>query len=442
MILIDTELRKLAAEGRPVRVGMAGAGFMGRGIVNQLAHHLPGMRLAAIYSRNPEQGLGACTDNGLANARIVENLAALDDVIAGGGCAVTPDFTLLCQSDQIDVLIDATGHVEFGAQFAREAIANKKDLVLMNAELDGTVGPILKVQADRAGVVLTGCDGDQPGVQMNLLRFVKSIGLIPLVCGNIKGLQDRYRNPTTQAGFAKQWGQSPHMVTSFADGTKISFEQAIVANATGMGVARRGMIGYEYKGHVDELTDRFDVEELKACGGIVEYVVGSAPSPGVFVFAAASDERQLIYLDYGKLGKGPLYSFYVPYHLTVFEVPLSAARVALFRDTVIAADFGPKVDVITTAKTDLKAGDVLDGLGGYKTYGLCENADVTHAQRLLPIGLAEGCRLKRDIPKDQVMTYDDVEIPAGRLVDELRAEQDRHFFGSTALPTISNETNA
>jgi predicted homoserine dehydrogenase-like protein len=441
MIIVDTELKARAAAGRPIRVGMAGAGFMGRGIVNQLANYLPGMRLAGIFSRNPEQGYQACLDAGMTDAEIVGNLAALEAVVARGGCAVTADFTLLCQSDQIDVLIDATGHVEFGAQFACEAIRNKKDLVLMNAELDGTVGPILKVHADRAGVVLTGCDGDQPAVQVNLLRFVKSIGLIPLVCGNIKGLQDRYRNPTTQAAFAKQWGQSPHMVTSFADGTKISFEQAIVANATGMCVARRGMIGHNHAGHVDELTDRFDVEELKACGGIVEYVVGSAPSPGVFVFAAASDDRQLIYLDYGKLGKGPLYSFYVPYHLTIFEVPLSAARAVLFRDAAIAADAGPKVDVITTAKIDLKAGDILDGLGGYKTYGLCENADLTHSQRLLPIGLAEGCTLKRDIAKDQVMTYDDVEIPTGRLVDELRAEQDMHFFGRTALKTTSFGNN-
>ena len=146
----------------------------------------------------------------------------------------------------------------------------------------------------------------------------------------------------------------------------------------------------------------------------------------------------MVYLDYGKLGKGPLYSFYVPYHLTIFEVPLSAARVALFRDVVIAPDFGPKVDVVAAAKTDLKAGEVLDGLGGYKTYGLCENADLTHAQRLLPIGLAEGCTLKRDIAKDQVMTYDDVEIPAGRLVDELRAEQDIHFFGTSALPSTAS----
>jgi predicted homoserine dehydrogenase-like protein len=321
--------------------------------------------------------------------------------------------------------------VEFGARFAEEAFRHGKHVVLMNAELDGTVGPILKRHADRAGVVVTGSDGDQPAVQINLYRFVRTIGLSPLVCGNIKGLQDRYRNPTTQAGFAKRWGQTPHMVTSFADGTKISFEQAIVANATGMRVATRGMLGFQHTGHVDELTRKLDVDQLRAWGGIVDYVVGALPSPGVFVFAARRDDRQRVYLDYGKLGEGPLYSFYVPYHLTVFEAPLSAARVVLFRDAAIAPLDRPRVDVVATAKTALDAGDVLDGLGGFKTYGLCENADAVHAERLLPMGLAEGCRLKRSLGRDEVIRYDDVELPAGRLIEQLRAEQDVHFFGST-----------
>ena len=145
----------------------------------------------------------------------------------------------------------------------------------MNAELDGTLGPMLKLRADRAGVVYSASDGDQPGVQMNLYRFVRAIGVTPLVCGNIKGLHDPYRNPTTQEGFARRWGQNPYMVTSFADGTKISFEQATVANATGMTVARRGMLGHEHHGHVDELTERYDVDELRELGGIVDYVVGA-----------------------------------------------------------------------------------------------------------------------------------------------------------------------
>jgi predicted homoserine dehydrogenase-like protein len=185
---------------------------------------------------------------------------------------------------------------------------------------------------------------------MNLYRFVKSLGLTPLLCGNIKGLQDRYRNPTTQAGFAKQWGQTPHMVTSFADGTKISFEQAIVANATGMKVAQRGMLGYNYTGHIDEMVGMYDIDQLRKLGGIVDYVVSAKPSPGVFIFAAANDNKQKHYLNYGKLGAGPLYSFYTPYHLTIFEVPLSIARAILFKDVVISPLGGPMVDVVATAK--------------------------------------------------------------------------------------------
>jgi predicted homoserine dehydrogenase-like protein len=317
-----------------------------------------------------------------------------------------------------------------------EAIAHGKHVIMMNAELDATVGPILKVYADKAGVILTACDGDQPGVEMNLYRFVKSIGLTPLLCGNIKGLQDPYRNPTTQEGFARRWGQKAHMVTSFADGTKISFEQAIVANATGMKVAQRGMLGYNFSGHVDEMTKMYDVDQLKQLGGIVDYVVGAKPSPGVFVFATHEDPKQRHYLDLYKLGEGPLYSFYTPYHLCHFEVPLSVARAVLFQDPVLSPLAGPVVDVITTAKINLKAGETLDGIGYYMTYGQCENSAMVQQQKLLPIGLAEGCRLKRDIPQDQVITYDDVELPESRLCDQLRAEQNAYFPAEKVLATV------
>jgi predicted homoserine dehydrogenase-like protein len=152
---------------------------------------------------------------------------------------------------------------------------------------------------------------------MNLYRFVQTMGLQPLVCGNIKGMLDLYRTPETQKGFAAQWGQTPEMVTSFADGTKISFEQAIVANATGMCVAERGMSGPEYRDQIDGLVDFYDVDRLKALGGVVDYALGATPSPGVYVFAAHDDPRHHIYLDYAKLGKGPLYSFYTPITSTI-----------------------------------------------------------------------------------------------------------------------------
>ncbi|PSN14270.1 NAD(P)-dependent oxidoreductase [filamentous cyanobacterium CCT1] len=436
MIIVDTALKARHEAGNPVRVGLLGAGFMGRGVINQIVNYTPGMVLTAIANRTVSAAVEAYSKFGVENVKVVSTLGDMEDAIAQGYSVVTDDPTLLCQSENIDVLIEATGHVEYGARVTLAAIEHKKPMVLMNAELDGTVGPILKVYADRAGVIITGCDGDQPGVQLNLYRFVKSIGLNPLLCGNIKGLQDRYRNPTTQESFAKQWGQTAHMVTSFADGTKISFEQAIVANATGMKVAQRGMLGYHSKGHVDDMLDLYDIEQLKSLGGIVDYVVGPKPSPGVFVYATCNEPTQAHYLNYGKLGEGPLYSFYVPYHLTVFEVPLSAARVALLNDVIIAPLGAPVVDVVTTAKIDLQAGQTLDGLGGYHTYGQCENADIVNQENLLPMGLAEGCRLKRAVAKDHVLTYDDVEIPADSVAHRLRAEQNAYFAKSKVAAAV------
>jgi len=217
------------------------------------------------------------------------------------------------------------------------------------------------------------------------------------------------------------------MVTSFADGTKISFEQAIVANAFGFTIERRGMRGAEHREHVDSGVRDFDVDRLRELGGVVDYVVGAQPGPGIYVYATHDDPKQRHYLNLYKLGEGPLYSFYTPYHLCHFEVPTSIARAVLLGDTVMAAAGAPRVEVITTAKRDLKAGETLDGLGEYLTYGQCETAALTESLGLLPIGVAEGCVLKRDVAKDEVIAYDDVTLPAGRLVDRLREEQRRHF---------------
>lgn len=437
MIIVDRALQARQEAGTPVKVGIIGAGFMGRGIANQIINSVPGMELVAIFNRNLDKAKRAYAEAGIEEIEVVNSVSGLEDAIARGQYAITDDAMLLCQADGIDALIEVTGAVEFGARVVMEAIAHRKHIILMNAELDGTIGPMLKVYADGAGVILSACDGDQPGVQMNLYRFVRSIGLTPLLCGNIKGLQDPYRNPTTQAGFAQRWGQNPSMVTSFADGTKISFEQAIVANATGMKVAQRGMLGYNFNGHVDEMTNMYDVDRLRELGGIVDYVVGAKPSPGVFVFATHDDPKQRHYLNLYKLGEGPLYSFYTPYHLCHFEVPLSVARAVLCQDAVMTPLAGPVVDVVTTAKIDLKAGEILDGIGDYMTYGQCENADVAQAQNLLPMGLAQGCRLKRDLPKDRVLTYEDVELPEGRLCDKLRAEQNAYFTTSKTFAAVA-----
>jgi len=434
MILLDTALAKCAKEGRPIRAALIGSGFMGAGIINQIVRYCPGIHLVVVANRTTKKAFDAYAAAGISEVESVDSAAKVDELVRNGQYGVTDDYMHILDSKSIDVVVESTGHVEFGAKFICAAIAHGKDVVNMNAELDATVGPWLKVLADKAGVIVTGCDGDQPAVQINLCRFVESIGLKPMVCGNIKGLQDRYRTPETQLSFAKQWGQTATMVTSFADGTKISFEQAIVANATGMQVATRGMIGHNHDGHVDDMVDWYDLDMLHERGGIVDYVVGPKPGPGVFVFAENRDDNiQKHYLDYGKLGKGPLYSFYIPYHLTVLEVPLSIARVALFRDEIIVPRNEIVVDVVATAKTDLAAGDVVDDLGGFKTYGVCENAATVVSEQLLPMGIAEGATMKHDVKKDQAISYADVQLPQGRVAIDLRMAQDEHFVGSSPI---------
>src|SRR5215212_3173783 len=429
MIIVDKALARRQQDGNPVRVGMIGAGFMGRGIALQILNHVPGMELVAIANRSIGGAIRACAEAGQSQFTAVDSLGQLEQTVSEGRCAVTEDAMLLCQAGMIDAIIEVTGAVEFGTQVVLEAIQHGKHTIVMNAELDGTVGPILKHYADKAGVVFTNADGDQPGVIMNLYRFVKGIGVKPVLCGNIKGLQDPYRNPTTQAEFARKWKQKPHMVTSFADGTKISFEQAIVANATGMRVAKRGMHGptVDPGTHIREAVSLFDAEELVDGPGIVDYVVGAEPGPGVFVLGTHDHPQQRHYLNLYKLGEGPLYCFYTPMHLCHFEVPNTVARAVLFGDAAIAPLGGPLVDVVAAAKIDLEAGQELDTLGGYTVYGLAENSDVVAAERLLPIGLAPGCRVAREVAKDAVLTYDDVELPTGRLADRLRGEQDARF---------------
>lgn len=421
MIITDTLLAQRQADGNPIRVAIVGAGFIGRNLTDQIEHHVPGMTVVAIVARRLEQARGAFAFAEVETPEVVETSAALDAAARAGRPAITDDFTVVTGADLVDVVVDATGAVEYGAQLALSCFANGKHLVLSNAEVDAAVGPRLAQLAESAGVVYTGIDGDQPGAEMNLVRYVRGIGLTPLVAGNIKGLIDPYRTPTTQEGFARKWNQDPWMVTSFADGMKICVEQAVTANATGMTVHRRGMLGRDHHGHVDELTTMYDVDELRAMGGAVDYVVGARPGPGVYVLAVNDDPRRTRDLELYKMGTGPLYSFYTPYHLCYFEIPTTIARAVLLGDATIRP-VTHSVDVIAPAKQDLTAGTVLDGLGGYHYYGSIERADVAREQRLLPAGLAEGCRLVRDVPKDQVLTYEDVELPPGRVVDKLRTE--------------------
>jgi predicted homoserine dehydrogenase-like protein len=436
MWIVDTALKARADQNRPIRVGIVGAGFMCQGLTNQIVNSTPGMRVVAISNRRPERAVAVFKYAGCEDIVVAESQLKFDDAAARARPVATEDPMLLARSPHIDVLVDVTGSVEYGAHVVLESFKHRKDVVLMNAELDATIGPILQTYAAQHGVILTGCEGDEPGLQMNLYRWVKGLGFTPRLMGNVKGLQDPYRNPTTQQGFAERWGQNAAMVTSFADGSKISFEQSIVANATGFKVRSRGMSrGLQYSGDVLKIGELYDVEELRKLGGAIDYVVGT-PLTKVYCLAEHPDPKQQHYLNLYKMGPGPLYAFFIPYHLVHFEAPNAIARAVLFRDPTTKPRGGPVVEVCAVAKRDLKAGEVLDDYGMYMTYGEAVNADEMSAGRYLPEGLVEGCRLKRGIAKDAVITYDDVVLPAGRLADRLRAEQYRKFRGETWLKDL------
>jgi len=425
MIIVDKALQERQRQGNPIKVGMVGAGAMATGIAVQILQAMPGMRLAAIASRSVSRAQQVYANAGAEAVEVADSQSHLEEAVAKGRYVVTADAMQLCRTSGLDAILEVTGHVEFGAQVALAAIDGGKHMIFMNAELNATIGPILKVYADRANVVLTDSDGDQPGVIMNLCRFVAGIGGKVVLAGNIKSLHDPYRTPETQKQFAAEHRQNPRMVTSFADGTKISMEMAVVAHATRFRCGRRGMYGPRCS-HVREAAELFPMDQMMN-GGLVDYVLGAEPAPGVFVLATFEHPIQKHYMRYLKMGDGPLYTFYTPYHLCSFEVPLTVARAVLFEDAAVAPVGGPVCDVITAAKRDLKAGEVLDGIGGFTCYGMLENYDVSQREHLLPMGLSEGCRLKCDIPRDQVITYNDVEVPQGRLCDKLRAEQRAYF---------------
>ena len=427
MIIVDTALERRHREGNPVRVAIVGAGYMGRGVALQIVTAIRGMRLVAISNRTLSEAQRAYREAGVEAVTSVQTVEELDAAITRGEPAITAEALVLCQAAGIEAIIEVTGEIEFGAHVAMKAIENGKHVILMNAELDATIGPILKVYAERAGVVITNVDGDQPGVIMNLVRFIKAIGYRPVLAGNIKGLQDPYRTPDTQQGFAAKHHQKPKMVTAFADGTKISMEMAVVANATGFRTGKRGMYGPSCAKVQDALTC-FPLDQLLH-GGFVDYILGAEPGPGIFVVGYNDHPVKQQYLSYLKMGEGPYYVFYTPYHLCHLEVPLTVARAVLFHDAAVTPIGPPVCEVLTMAKRDLNGGDVLDGIGGFTCYGMIENADGCRGGNFLPMGLSDGCVMKQNVSRDQPLTYDDVIIPQGRLCDKLWAEQDAYFRG-------------
>jgi predicted homoserine dehydrogenase-like protein len=242
-MMVDIALREREANGTPIRVGMIGAGATGRAIALQLATPVPGIRLMGIANRTPEHGARAFREAGILQWSRVESARQAEAAIASGVPVLADDPSVLTNCDAIDILVEVTGTVEPATRVVLDAFEQGKSVVMVNAELDSLIGPILKAKADQAGVVLTHTDGDEPGVAMTLLRYLRSLGLRPVAAGNVKGMVDYYRNPDTQRAFAEKNDQDVRKVTSFADSTKLSMEATVISNATGFHVGRRGMYG-------------------------------------------------------------------------------------------------------------------------------------------------------------------------------------------------------
>lgn len=434
-MFVDTALRDLEAKGRQIRVGMVGAGATGRAIALQLGTPVPGIRLAAISNRTLEHGERAFREAGFTTWNLAASVPEADAAIRRGIPVLTDNASILTACENIDVIVEVTGTVEPAARVALQAFARGKHVVLVNAELDSLLGPILKVKADQAGVVVTHTDGDEPGVAMTLLRYLRSLGLRPVAAGNIKGMVDYYRNPETQKKFAAANDQDVRKVTSFADSTKLSMEATVLANATGFRAGRRGMYGPACK-EVREMSNLLPADEMLKTG-LVDYALGAAPHTGAFVIIHEESPLKKAQLAYYKLGEGPFYVFYTPFHLPHLQIASTIGRAAIHHDATVAPIAGPVCEVVTVAKRDLNAGERLDGIGGFCTYGLIDNAPAARAHNALPIALSDGCVIRRAVSKDEVLSFDDVERPTGGLVDQLWHEQNARWPHSTQRAAVS-----
>lgn len=427
MIIVDTVLAQRVAQGNPIRVGMVGAGYSAKHIAAQIISSFPGIHLAAIANRTLANAENVLRKAGVDVIRRVSSAGELAAAVKQRTYCVTEAPEVLLECEEIDAIIETTGEVEYGARVALRSIRAGKHTVVLNCEMDATVGPMLKHYADRQGVIYSNTDGDEPGVARNLSRFVSTIGLEVVGAGNLKGFYDVHRTPDTQRDFAEKNNQKPRMMTSFVDGTKLSMELTVLANALGFGVGRRGMHGPRCD-DVRTCLAQFPKDAFRPGHGIVDFLLGASPYTGAFVVGYSEAPLKMEYLKYLKMGDGPFYVFYTPFHLPQLEIPITVSRAVLLKDATVAPKDKPYCDAIAIAKRPLKVGETLDGIGGYTCYALIDNYTVCREADFLPMGVSEGCVLKRDVPMDTPITYADVELPPGRLVDQLRTEM-RQMFG-------------
>ncbi|WP_045856651.1 NAD(P)H-dependent oxidoreductase [Teredinibacter purpureus] len=427
MIIVDTAIEKRLAENRPINVALVGAGFSARHIAAQIQNSFPVIHLAIIANRTLSNATKAFKDAGVDTPLTVTTASELSNAIEARQSCITDNVDLIFDADAIEAVIDATGEVEYGARIALKTIQSGKHIFAPNCEMDATVGPLIKHYADKAGVIYSNTDGDEPGVAVNLARHVRTMGLEVVGAGNLKGFYDAHRTPETQKAFAEAHNQKPRAVTSFVDGTKLSMELTVTANALGFGVGKRGMHGIKCD-DVRTCLEHYPEGAFQPGKGIVDFLVGASPYTGAYIVGYSEEPMKQEYLRYLKMGDGPLYVFYTPFHLPQLELPITVCRGVLCSDAAVAPKGKPYCDAIAIAKRDLAPGDVLDGLGGFDCYTEIENFDTSRRENLLPMGVSSGCTVIKSVAADTALTYDDVALPSGRFIDELRQEMNTIFF--------------
>jgi predicted homoserine dehydrogenase-like protein len=421
------ELEKRGASGKPIRVGVSGAGWIGSGFVAQVAQ-MKGIVVSVLADSDTEAAFRALAATGIDPDDIVEasTPGKASGALWAGKRVITGDYTLASQLEQIDIVADVTPSPAIGAETAYACIQHGKDIVLVNIEADVTVGRVLKRLAQKAGILYSVSSGDEPGCIAELWDYVTTLGHEPIVIGKGKNNPlDRSATPDTVADSARRSGKDPFQVASYVDGTKTMLEMTCAANATGCLPMQRGMIGPEAT--QETVTQVFALQEdggITTFPGAVDFVQGSSMSGGVFITVRVRDERIRADLQYLKVGKGKYCTFFRPYHLWFLEAPISVARAHLYREVWLAPLDRPVAEVMTIAKRPLIPGERLDDFGGYTFYGTIERAEIARTFNALPVGLAPGARVKRLVPAGEIITWKDVELDEGSVVVKLRRQQD------------------
>jgi len=413
---IYQELLARERDGQPIKVGVIGAGQMGFGLISQISH-IPGMEVRGICDVNTDA-------REKARSYYQSKVAKKHPVLASG------DYREIIQSDEVEVIVDATGVPEVGANISLEALKSRKHLVMLNVEADITIGPIMHNWFTLAGLVYTGSAGDEPAATLELYEFAKTMGFEVLVAG--KGKNNPFipeANPDTCKKEAQQKRMSAHMLAAFQDGTKTMAEMNLLSNATGLIPDKVGMHGVE--ANLETVADKLNLQENGGVlnqFGVVEYVKGLAP--GVFIIVKSDLEPVDDELRYLKVGKGPHYVLYRPYHLASLETPITIAKAVLQHDASIQPLGAPVSETVAVAKRNINAGEAIDGSGGYSVRGVLETHQEMKRQSHIPIGLISGNVIaKRAIKQGQFLTLDDVELDPSTTVWKLRALQD-HLFAN------------